>query len=130
MTIGYEGVEREPCEQQEERRVDLSGCPHAASCHCTRAGCHCHVFCDAPCRHHERRGPRDGNDRERLAFRRARDVGAKVVAIRKLLHATWFGSLWRARIPDRDRQDAMDVREARAVRLLVHLHVIQKRTRP
>lgn len=63
------------------------------------------------------------HDRRRAAFRAARDVGEKVVALCELLDDTWFGSLWRERIPDRDRMEAKDRRRARGVRLLVHLHV-------
>lgn len=69
------------------------------------------------------RDPRDGYDRERAAFRRARDVGEKIVALHELLSWTWFRTLSRARIEDGARMDAKYRRTARGVRLLVHLHV-------
>jgi len=59
--------------------------------------------------------------RYRAAFRESRDVGEKVVTLCEILNETWFGSAWRARIPDRERMEAKRRRTARGVRLLVHM---------
>jgi hypothetical protein len=67
------------------------------------------------------RGRYSRNDRARVAFRGSRDAGEKVVALCEVLHETWFGSAWRARIPDGERMDAKRRRTARGVRLLVHM---------